>query len=131
MTRGWSARPARLCPATTARGLPFGELPASERQIEQGLRRKVVDVLAADALADGGTSTADLVHLVDDQAIRWGFGVNATTHHLDQIRQTDIATIRAAPKGGRLATYAALLEPWLVDGRVHAPFWEVHATRVD
>ncbi|OBG92616.1 methyltransferase [Mycobacterium sp. E3251] len=24
-----------------------------------------------------------------------------------------------------------LMEPWLVNGRVHAPFWEVHATRVD
>ena len=23
------------------------------------------------------------------------------------------------------------IEPWLVNGRVHAPFWEVHATRVD
>lgn len=23
------------------------------------------------------------------------------------------------------------MEPWLVDGRLHAPFWEVHATRVD
>jgi hypothetical protein len=23
------------------------------------------------------------------------------------------------------------MEPWLVGGRVHAPFWEVHATRVD
>ena len=23
------------------------------------------------------------------------------------------------------------MEPWLVNGRVHAPFWEVHATRVD
>lgn len=23
------------------------------------------------------------------------------------------------------------MEPWLVDGKVHAPFWEVHATRVD
>ena len=23
------------------------------------------------------------------------------------------------------------MEPWLVDGRVHAPFWEVHATRLD
>ena len=22
------------------------------------------------------------------------------------------------------------MEPWLVNGRVHAPFWEVHATRV-
>jgi hypothetical protein len=23
------------------------------------------------------------------------------------------------------------MEPWLVNGRVHAPFWEVHATRMD
>jgi hypothetical protein len=23
------------------------------------------------------------------------------------------------------------MEPWLTNGRVHAPFWEVHATRVD
>ena len=23
------------------------------------------------------------------------------------------------------------MEPWLDGGRVHAPFWEVHATRVD
>jgi SAM-dependent methyltransferase len=23
------------------------------------------------------------------------------------------------------------MEPWLINGRVHAPFWEVHATRVD
>ena len=24
-----------------------------------------------------------------------------------------------------------IVEPWLVDGRLHMPFWEVHATRVD
>ncbi len=24
-----------------------------------------------------------------------------------------------------------VMEPWLVDGRLHAPFWEVHATRTD
>jgi SAM-dependent methyltransferase len=29
-----------------------------------------------------------------------------------------------------LARFRAM-EPWLVNGRVHAPFWEVHATRVD
>ena len=23
------------------------------------------------------------------------------------------------------------MEPWLTNGRVHAPFWEVHATRLD
>jgi SAM-dependent methyltransferase len=29
-----------------------------------------------------------------------------------------------------LARFRAM-EPWLVDGRLHAPFWEVHATRAD
>jgi hypothetical protein len=24
-----------------------------------------------------------------------------------------------------------IIEPWLIDGRAHMPFWEVHATRVD
>jgi hypothetical protein len=24
-----------------------------------------------------------------------------------------------------------VIEPWLTDGRVHMPFWEVHARRVD
>ncbi len=24
-----------------------------------------------------------------------------------------------------------IIEPWLIDGRAHLPFWEVHATRVD
>jgi hypothetical protein len=24
-----------------------------------------------------------------------------------------------------------IVEPWLVNGRMHMPFWEVHATRVD
>lgn len=31
---------------------------------------------------------------------------------------------------GMLQQYRAM-EPWLASGRVHAPFWEVHATRVD
>jgi SAM-dependent methyltransferase len=24
-----------------------------------------------------------------------------------------------------------IIEPWLINGRAHAPFWEMHATRVD
>lgn len=32
---------------------------------------------------------------------------------------------------GPLLERLRVIEPWLVDGRVHMPFWEVHATRVD
>jgi len=35
----------------------------------------------------------------------------------------------AAEAETMLAQYRAM-EPWLASGRVHAPFWEVHATRV-
>jgi SAM-dependent methyltransferase len=31
----------------------------------------------------------------------------------------------------RLLERVRVIEPLLVDGRIHAPFWEVHATRVD
>jgi PHP family Zn ribbon phosphoesterase len=24
-----------------------------------------------------------------------------------------------------------IIEPWLTNGRAHAPFWEMHATRMD
>jgi hypothetical protein len=24
-----------------------------------------------------------------------------------------------------------VIEPWLIDGRIHMPFWELHASRVD
>ncbi|PEG58532.1 class I SAM-dependent methyltransferase [Mycolicibacterium boenickei] len=41
-------------------------------------------------------------------------------------RDTDMAD-QMAPVLERLR----VIEPWLVDGRVHMPFWEVHATRVD
>jgi hypothetical protein len=88
------------------------EVRAQSPELEHGLRRRVVDVLAADALAGGATSTADLVHLVDNAAIRWGFGVNAPTHHLDMLRPADLETVRSGTD--RLAAYAPLLEPWLV-----------------
>ena len=79
-------------------------------ELERALRRRVVDVLAADALAGGTTATADLVHLVDNAAIRWGFGVNSTTHHLDVLRAGDVAAIRAEQ---RMAPYLPMLERWL------------------
>lgn len=32
---------------------------------------------------------------------------------------------------GPLLERLRVIEPWLVEGRVHMPFWEVHATRID
>ncbi len=89
------------------------EVRANSPGLESGLRRRVVDVLAADALAGGRTGTADLVHLVDNAAIRWGFGVNASTHHLDRLSADDLETVRTT---ARFGPYLPMLEPWLHPG---------------
>jgi SAM-dependent methyltransferase len=36
-----------------------------------------------------------------------------------------------AEQAGELLKQFRAMEPWLVNGRLHAPFWEVHATRLD
>jgi SAM-dependent methyltransferase len=52
--------------------------------------------------------------------------IGAETIELMAQRNPDMAEQTA----DMLARYRAM-EPWLVNGRVHAGFWEVHATRVD
>jgi SAM-dependent methyltransferase len=52
--------------------------------------------------------------------------VNVETFEMMAARNPDLAdTIQ--PMLERFRT----IEPWLVNGRAHAPFWEVHATRID
>jgi hypothetical protein len=51
------------------------------------------------------------MHLVDSPVIRWGFGVNASTHHLDRLRPRDVAALRAAVDT-RVGPYLPLYEPW-------------------
>jgi hypothetical protein len=87
------------------------QVRAGSPALERRLRRAAVDALAADAWAGGTTAIADLIHLVDTPAIRWGFGVNASTHHLDRLRPRDVPVIRAATDT-RIGPYLPLLIPW-------------------
>jgi hypothetical protein len=87
------------------------QVRAGSPQLELRLRRAVVDAMAADVRAGGSTVIADLVHLVDDPTIRWGFGINASTHHLDRLRPRDVPVIQAATHT-RIAPYLPLLAPW-------------------
>ena len=59
-----------------------------------------------------------------------------TTTYQVNISEESIALTAArypemADEAQRLLERFRAMEPWLVNGRVHAPFWEVHATRVD
>ncbi|MGO9158138.1 class I SAM-dependent methyltransferase [Mycobacterium sp.] len=52
--------------------------------------------------------------------------MSAKTIEMMAARNTDMAA-----EAQKLLERFRAMEPWLVNGRVHAPFWEVHATRVD
>lgn len=58
-----------------------------------------------------------------------------TTYQINlSVESLEMMAARNPDMGDRireLLEYFGALEPWLNNGRVHAPFWEVHATRVD
>jgi SAM-dependent methyltransferase len=56
------------------------------------------------------------------------YQINMSSENFDRMLARDPALAeQMKPMIERFRTF----EPWLTDGRVHAPFWEVHATRVD
>lgn len=48
----------------------------------------------------------------------------------EQIEMMAARNAGMAEQTGDMLKRFRAMEPWLVNGRVHAPFWEVHATRV-
>lgn len=56
------------------------------------------------------------------------YQVNVSTESIEMMaaRNPDLAD-----RAKELLERFRVMEPWLNNGRVHAPFWEVHATRVD
>jgi hypothetical protein len=66
----------------------------------------------------------------------WEITYLGTTTYQVNMNVETIQTMAArnpdmADHAERLLERFRAMEPWLVNGRVHAPFWEVHATRVD
>jgi SAM-dependent methyltransferase len=61
--------------------------------------------------------------------------LGATTYQVNMTAETiELMAARnpdMAEQSKSLLERFRAMEPWLVNGRVHAPFWEVHATRVD
>ena len=56
------------------------------------------------------------------------YQINMSSENFDQMLK------RAPERAEEMKSVAErfhAIEPWLTDGRVHAPFWEVHATRLD
>jgi hypothetical protein len=87
--------------------------------LERDLRRRIVDVLYAHAVRDGGLlqMTLDLQHLVQDPAIRWGFAWDTSGRYwIGPPRPDDVTAI--ARLGGRAArAWLEGAEPYFL----HAP----------
>jgi hypothetical protein len=61
-----------------------------EPEREKELRRRIADHLHARALAGDTRLLTDLAELVDNKAIRWGFGAEGTVdYRVDELRQED------------------------------------------
>lgn len=95
------------------------DLRARDPERDRELRRRIADHLFLRGLRAGPRTVVDLSELVENPAIRWGFGADgSTTHRSDLWRPEDMAVARERillkPAG---ATWWSLTEPILE----HAP----------
>jgi hypothetical protein len=70
------------------------DLRHRDRVREHDLRRRIADHLHAKAAAGHQLLSIDLSHLIENDAIRWGFSwEGAGEHRLDEVRPGDAATV--------------------------------------
>jgi hypothetical protein len=71
------------------------DLRARDPEHDRELRRRIADHLFARGLRVGARTVVDLAELVENPAIRWGFGVDgSTTHRPDLWRPEDLPVAR-------------------------------------
>jgi hypothetical protein len=69
------------------------DLRARDPERDRELRRRMADHLFLRGLRAGARTVVDLAELVENPAVRWGFGADgSTTHRPDLWRQEDLAT---------------------------------------
>jgi hypothetical protein len=86
-----------------------------ESDRERALRRRIVDHLYERALDGEPLIQIEMAHLVENQAIRWGFGwEGASDHRIDDLRPADVGQVTA------LLAERGLSEWWPLTGRFFA-----------
>ncbi|ADB51313.1 ATP-binding protein [Conexibacter woesei] len=71
------------------------DLRRRDRERERDLRRRIADHLYARARAGQQLLSIDLAHLVENEAIRWGFSwEGAGEHRIDEVRDGDAEEVR-------------------------------------
>ncbi|MDX6684713.1 MAG: hypothetical protein QOF86_841 [Baekduia sp.] len=79
----------------TVRQAMRADLRARDPERDRELRRRVADHLFARGMYRGARTIIDLAELVENPAIRWGFGADgSTTHRADLLRPEDTPVVR-------------------------------------
>ena len=71
------------------------DLTGRDPELVRDLRRRLADHTHARARRRRQPISLDLAHLIDDPAIRWGFGEGFRTHRLDDVRDGDAEVLHA------------------------------------
>ncbi|MDW5598329.1 ATP-binding protein, partial [Conexibacter stalactiti] len=89
------------------------DLRHRDRERERDLRRRIADHLHAKAVAGHQLLSIDLSHLVENEAIRWGFSWDgAGEHRLDEVRAGDREAVQRLLTERRAPERWAVLEPY-------------------
>lgn len=94
------------------------DLRQHDRERERELRRRIVDHLYERARDGRMVLSIDLAHLVENAAVRWGYGWGASgRYHIDDARAGDADEVATRLHGRGMRAWWPLCEPYFL----HAP----------
>lgn len=92
------------------------DLRHRDRERERDLRRRIAESLYARARAGHQLLSIDLAHLVESEAIRWGFSWEAAgEYRVDEVRPGDAEEVRRLLGVRRVPERWQLVEPYFAD----------------
>ena len=82
-----------------------------DQELERDLRRRIVDFLYERARAGAALLSIDMSHLIENDAIRWGFGwEGSSTYRIDEVRDGDAEQVADQFAGLGLDDYWEITE---------------------
>ncbi|MCW3063100.1 MAG: ATPase, partial [Solirubrobacterales bacterium] len=91
------------------------DLRRRDQERERQLRRQIVDHLYERARNGSTVLSIDMAHLVESEAIRWGYGWEGSIHYrIDDVQPGDAVDVRARLKDRGAGPWWQLCEPYFL-----------------
>jgi AAA ATPase domain len=92
------------------------DLRRRDQERERELRRRIVDHLYERARGGRTVLSIDMAHLVESEAIRWGYGWEGSAHYrIDDVQPGDAVEVRARLTDRGVAEWWRLCEPYFLN----------------